>query len=269
MMSVTQRYALAPDASVRLGGIDPEDTGGQTEAEASQEFERCAVRIAELQDVLYAQSERAVLIILQSMDTGGKDPAIREVMYRVNPQGCQVRAFKKASKEEAEHDFLWRFHRWTPGRGMIGVFNRSYYEDVLGTRVHREISNQDCTRRYEDINTFERMLAREGTRILKFFFHISKDEQKRRLRKRMENPDKQWELSEKDFSERKLWDEYMRAYEDAISATSTEWAPWHVLPADRDWFRNWAVAHIIVEALESLDLKYPPPEVDLNRVTLD
>lgn len=225
------------------------------------------IDLAEAQSLLYADDRYAVLIVLQAMDAAGKDGTIKHVMSGLNPQGCQVFSFKKPSAEELDHNFLWRYMKSLPERGRIGIFNRSYYEDVLVVKVHPELLGRQLPRekfgkkfweeRYEDINTFERHLVRNGTLILKFFLHVSKDEQKRRFTERLDREDKNWKFSASDLTERAYWDDYMKAYEDAISVTSTEWAPWYIIPADYKWVTRAAVADIVTTAIRGLDLRYP------------
>jgi PPK2 family polyphosphate:nucleotide phosphotransferase len=224
--------------------------------------------LAEAQELLYADDRYAVLIVLQAMDAAGKDGTIKHVMSGVNPQGCQVFSFKKPSAEDLDHNFLWRCMKCLPERGRIGIFNRSYYEDVLVVKVHPEMlaaqrlpANKFGKRfwreRYQDINTFERHLARSGTLILKFFLNVSKEEQKRRFLERLSRPEKHWKFSVSDLAERAHWGEYMRAYSECLSATSTEWAPWYVIPADSKWITRAVVADVVTTAIRSLDLKYP------------
>jgi PPK2 family polyphosphate:nucleotide phosphotransferase len=224
--------------------------------------------LAAAQELLYADDRYAVLVVLQALDAAGKDGTIKHVMSGVNPQGCQVFSFKKPSPEDIDHNFLWRYMRCLPERGRIGIFNRSYYEDVLVVKVHPEIlesqrlphkkfGNRFWEERYDDINAFENHLARNGTLILKFFLNVSRDEQKRRFLERLDRPEKQWKFSAADLAERDYWDQYMQAYQDALSATSTKWAPWHVVPADHKWATRAIVADLITSAIRSLDLKYP------------
>lgn len=224
--------------------------------------------LAEAQELLYADNRHSVLIVLQAMDAAGKDGTIRHVMSGVNPQGCQVFSFKKPSAEEIDHNFLWRYMRCLPERGRIGIFNRSYYEDVLVVKVHPEIlaaqrlpqkkfNRRFWEQRYEDINAFEQHLVRNGTTILKFFLHVSYDEQRKRFQERLENPEKHWKFSPSDLAERSYWDDYREVYEEAFSATSTSWAPWHIVPADHKWATRAVVADVITSAVRALDLKYP------------
>ncbi|MGD1991933.1 MAG: polyphosphate kinase 2 family protein, partial [Anaerolineae bacterium] len=210
-----------------------------------------------------------VLIVLQAMDTGGKDGTIRHVFQGVDPVGVKVANFRKPSAEELAHDYLWRVHQHTPGRGEIVIFNRSHYEDVLVVRVHNLVLPEVWGRRYDHINAFERMLTEEGTTILKFYLHISKEEQKERLQDRLDQPDKRWKFSLGDLEERKLWPDYARAYEDVLSRTSTDWAPWTIVPADRKWYRNLVVATILVDTLNGLDMQHPQPDFDPGAVVIE
>jgi PPK2 family polyphosphate:nucleotide phosphotransferase len=240
----------------------------EVKAVAKAFLEKTIAELAEAQELLYADDTYSVLIVLQAMDAAGKDGTIKHVMSGINPQGCQVFSFKKPSVEELKHNFLWRYMKVVPERGRIGIFNRSYYEDVLVVKVHPEILElgklppgkrgksfwQD---RYDDINAFEQHLVRNGTIILKFFLNVSRKEQKQRLLERLENPAKNWKFSAADLAERAYWDQYMEAYEDAINATSTEWAPWHIIPADYKWGTRTLVAGILAHAISRLDLKFP------------
>ena len=263
------RFRVAEDKKFRLEDHDPADTDGfESKEEGHRRLERGLVRLRELQERLYAQDQWAVLLVFQAMDAAGKDGAIEHVMTGLNPQGCQVFSFKAPSAEELDHDFLWRTTRCLPERGRIGVFNRSYYEEVLVVRVHsqilareklpaRVVSDRIWKERYQDINAFERYLARNGTLIRKFFLNVSREEQRRRFMARLEDPEKNWKFSASDVAERGHWKEYMKAYEDALGATSTGEAPWYVIPADHKWFTRMAVADVVVEALEGLDLRFP------------
>lgn len=235
---------------------------------AAEILEESKARLAEAQDLLYAADTHSVLIVLQAMDAAGKDGTIRHVMSGVNPQGCQVTSFKAPSSEELAHSFLWRTNKALPERGMIGIFNRSYYEEVLVVRVHpailekQNLPDEDVHKdiwkhRYEDINAMERHLARNGTTILKFFLNVSKEEQKKRFLERLDTPEKNWKFSSGDITERAYWDDYMAAFEEAITATSTEWAPWYVIPADHKWAMRAAVADIITTTIKGLPLAYP------------
>ncbi len=259
---------VAPGEKLRLADRDTGYTGDLSKEDASRRLLEAVGALSDLQGRLYAHDRWAVLAIFQAMDAAGKDSTIAHVMSGVNPQGCQVYSFKAPSAEELDHDFLWRTTRCLPERGRIGVFNRSYYEEVLIVRVHPQILAAQhlpehlvgpklWQERYEDINAFERYLSRNGTRILKFFLHVSKGEQRRRFLARLDQPEKNWKFSSRDVEERAHWDEYQRAYEKAIRATSTEHAPWHVIPADHKWFARVAVAEIMVAALERLHPAYP------------
>jgi PPK2 family polyphosphate:nucleotide phosphotransferase len=228
-----------------------------------------ASRIEQLQEVLYAQGTHRLLVVLQATDTGGKDSTIRRVFEGVNPQGVKVASFKQPTDEELAHDFLWRVHRHVPGDGEITIFNRSHYEDVLAARVHGIVSPEVWGRRYDHINAFERLLTDEGTRIVKFFLHISKDEQRERLQARLDDPTKHWKFSRGDLGERRRWDEYREAYTAMLERTSTAWAPWHVVPADRKWYRDLVVSSVLIRALESMDLRYPEPTDDLTDVVVE
>lgn len=245
-------------------------TGDYTDKQAAKaDLEKNVARLAELQDTLYAQNTHALLLIFQAMDAAGKDGAIKHVMSGLNPQGCQVFSFKQPSSEELDHDFLWRCAKNTPERGRIGIFNRSYYEEVLVVRVHAELlerqplpvdvkSDKNIWRkRFEQIGSFEKYLTENGVHVIKFFLNVSKEEQKERFLARIEEPEKNWKFSASDAKERGFWDDYMKAYEEATSATSTAKAPWYVIPADKKWFTRVAVSEIIVKKLESMDLHYP------------
>ncbi len=247
---------------MRLADFDTADTGSDTD---DSELPELVERIADLQARLYAEEQKALLLVLQGIDAAGKDSSVSHVFRGTNPQGVRVLSFKQPSNEEAAHDFLWRYHLHTPAYGMIHVFNRSHYEDVLVVRVKGLVEEERWRLRYDSINDFERMLAREGTTLLKCFLHISKDAQLERFQERLEREDKHYKFSANDVRERRNWDAYQEAYEDALNATDTEWAPWHVVPADHKWFRNLIVARLVAETLERMDPKWPPPEEDLER----
>jgi PPK2 family polyphosphate:nucleotide phosphotransferase len=238
------------------------DKGGAAKASLAKTLEK----LDKLQYLLYADHKHALLVVFQGLDAAGKDGAIRGVMSGVNPQGCRVSSFKPPSPEEAAHDFLWRVHKAVPPYGDIGIFNRSHYEDVLVVRVHNLVPRDVWTKRYQQINEFEAILDANNVRIVKFFLHISKEEQKKRFMERIDDPDKRWKISQADFNERRFWDEYTEAYEDALARCSTKRAPWFVIPADKKWFRNLAVSHIIVETLEDMRLKFPPPTIDVKKL---
>jgi len=271
--AVAKRFRIEDPDKFRLSGHDPEEKQGLTEdkSEAKAMLEDGIKRLVDLQEKLYADGRWSVLIILQAMDAAGKDSVIEHVMSGVNPQGVEVHSFKQPNAEELSHDFLWRTACRLPGRGRIGIFNRSYYEEVLVVRIHPELLAQQrlpeklagkdiWQQRFEDIRGFERRLARSGTRILKFFLNVSKNEQRERFLKRIEEPAKRWKFSMGDVAERKLWDKYQSAYEDMIRHTSTPDAPWYVVPADHKWFTRLVVAGIIVQELQSLGLEFPKVE---------
>jgi PPK2 family polyphosphate:nucleotide phosphotransferase len=263
-----KRYRIAPRRKVNLDHFDPDDTallpGGKNEA--VKKADRIHQRLNDLQELLYAEHRRRVLIILQGMDTSGKDGTIRHVMRGFNPQGVRVVSFKKPTQVELEHDYLWRAHAQVPADGEIVVFNRSHYEDVLVVRVHSLVPKRVWGARYEQINDFEHMLVDSGTLILKFFLHISKEEQRKRLQARLDDPRKRWKFQVGDVEERKLWKEYRQAYVDVLSKTSTEWAPWYVVPADAKWYRNYIVSSVVADALEGLRMKYPKPDFPLRTI---
>lgn len=249
--------------AMNLDDFDPADTDAAPgdKKETAKKQEELEQRLGELQELFFADHSRALLVVLQGMDTSGKDGTVRHVMHGVSPLGVRAVPFKKPTPLEQDHDFLWRAHLQTPGKGEIVFFNRSHYEDVLIVRVHGWISKDECRRRYEQINDFERMLVENGTLVLKFFLHISKDEQRKRLRARIDDPTKRWKFQLGDLDERKLWDDYRDAYEKAIEKTSTKHAPWIIVPADHKWVRNYVVAKTLVKTLEGLDMKYPDPEL--------
>jgi PPK2 family polyphosphate:nucleotide phosphotransferase len=249
-MSKDLLWKVAEGSKVKLKDYDPNYSGGllkQDEAEA--ELVKLGAELSELQELLAAAQHQSLLIILQGMDTSGKDGTIRHVFSYINPQGCAVTSFKEPTAEESAHDFLWRVHKVTPGKGSMGIFNRSQYEDVLVVRVHNLIPEEEWNQHYKEINHFERLLAHNDTLILKFFLHISKEEQKQRLIAREQNRDKAWKISASDWSERKYWDAYQEAYEDALSKCSTDDAPWYIVPANHKWYRNLAVARTVVDTL--------------------
>jgi PPK2 family polyphosphate:nucleotide phosphotransferase len=254
-------YRVAPGHPVRLAD-EPTDTKGAVDgkAEARRELEELRARLEALQERLWAESRQALLVVLQAIDTGGKDGLIRKVFSGVNPAGCRIVSFKVPSDEERSHDFLWRVHARVPAFGEIGVFNRSHYEDVLVVRVHELVPREVWEPRYEQIRRFEEHLAANGTTVVKLFLHISEDEQKARFRKRLENPDKRWKFSKADLAERRSWDEYQAAFEDMVNRTSTRDAPWHVIPADHKWYRDVIAARILVRALERMNPRFPEPE---------
>jgi PPK2 family polyphosphate:nucleotide phosphotransferase len=260
---------IRPGQTVNLKDVDPDDTGDVVKKkEAQKQLAQQVARIAALQNILFAQGKHALLIILQAIDAGGKDGTIRNVFSGVNPQGVRVTGFGKPTEEELEHDFLWRIHKAVPKQGMIGVFNRSHYEDVLVARVKSLAPEPVWRGRYAHINHFEKLLANKGTTILKFYLHISKAEQKERLQARLDDPNKHWKFNPADLAERARWEDYMRAFEDALTHCSTEHAPWYIVPANRKWYRNLAVAETIVQTLEGLNLQYPPSAEGLEKIQI-
>ena len=266
-MDLNDKLIVKPGRKVELEDFDPDATPGFKEKpDVAAILQETAARMAELQYTMYAENKRSLLIVLQAMDTGGKDGTIRHVMNGLNPAGCDVTSFKVPSEEERDHDYLWRIHEHVPPRGDFGIFNRSHYEDVIVVRVHDLVPRPVWKQRYDQINAFERHLTDNNVKILKFYLHISKDEQKKRLLERIKDPEKNWKLSSADFEERKYWGDYQEAYEDALSKCSTEWAPWHIIPANKKWFRNLAVAEIMLETLEGMKMKFPKPKLDVSKL---
>ena len=264
-------YRARPGSQIDLSTCDPRDKGGfgGKREEGEKRLAQLSQELSALQEVLHAEHKRKILIVLQAMDTGGKDGVIRRVFGPLNPQGVRVASFKKPTPDELDHDFLWRVHRHVPGMGEIGIFNRSHYEDVLVARVHQLAPRKVLDKRYDHINGFERMLADEGTLILKFFLHIDADEQKKRLQSRLDRPEKRWKLSPSDVQERALWSRYTEAYETAISKTSTRWAPWYIVPGNREWYRNLVVGTVAVDALKRLNMSYPEVEFDPETLKIE
>lgn len=268
-MDYSKKFRVKPGSKVNLHKVDPAETPGfNSKEDAGDMAAQNVAKLAELQQLFYADNRFGLLIVLQAMDGGGKDGTIRHVMSGLNPQGVEVTSFKVPSAEEMDHDFLWRIHHAVPARGDIGIFNRSHYEDVLITRVHKLIPKDVWQERYEQINAFEQYLADNNIITLKFFLHISNEEQKRRFQQRIDDPKRNWKISSADFTERKLWDDYQEAYGAAIEKCSTTTAPWYIIPANNKWFRNVAISQIILDKMESLDLHYPKPLVDLSNIVL-
>ncbi len=259
-------FRVPPDASVDLGTHDPDSAvgfeGGKAEGESA--LRDLNARLTALQMKLWAESKQRLLVVLQAMDTGGKDGTIRSVFRGVNPQGVTVRSFGRPTEAELAHDYLWRIHPHVPGNGEIVIFNRSHYEDVLVVRVRKLVPEAQWRRRYQQINDFERMLDEEGTTIVKFFLHISADEQRDRLQARLDEPDKRWKFNKADLDDRRLWDQFQTAYSEALARTSTAVAPWYVVPANRKWYRNLVVSSILIDTLETMDPRYPEPESGLE-----
>jgi PPK2 family polyphosphate:nucleotide phosphotransferase len=263
----SKELVVPPGKKVKLSNYDPSETLGWDKGHKMKAALRKNLKkLDSLQYLLYAEKQRALLIVLQALDAAGKDGTIRHVMSGVNPQGCNVTSFKKPSEEDLAHDFLWRIHKAVPEYGDIGIFNRSHYEDVLVVRVHNLVSKDIWSKRYEQISQFESLLHQNKVKTLKFFLHISKEEQKERFTQRIDDPDRRWKISEADFSERKFWDDYTVAYEEAITRCNTSESPWFIIPSNKKWFRNLAVSHIIAETLEAMHMKFPSPTVDVKKL---
>ena len=266
-MKYVERFRVLPGSKVKLAEIDSGfKDHHESHKKAADEIAHHEKKLRKLQDLFHADGRRSLLICLQGMDTGGKDGTIHHFLGAMDPQGCDVVQFRQPSTEELAHDFLWRIHKAAPAKGGVTIFNRSHYEDVLVVRVHNLVSQAVWSRRYDQINAFEKDLAENETHILKFYLHISKAEQLTRFEERLDDPTKQWKISEADYKERTFWDDYMAAYDEALSRCSTQHAPWFVIPSDHKWFRNLAIARIVVEYLEGLDLKYPEPSVDIAHI---
>ncbi len=263
-MNYRNTFLVRPGHTVRLKDCDPARTDKKEDKKSARhKIKKLQKRMDALQFQLYAERKRSLLICLQAPDAGGKDGVVRHVIASMNPQGCRVVPFKQPTSEELAHDFLWRIEKQTPRQGEVVIFNRSHYEDVIVVRVHDLVPQKVWSQRYEQINAFERRLVANGTHILKFFLHISKEEQLERFKDRLDDPERHWKISEADYSERERWDEYQTAYEDAISKCSTEAAPWFVIPSDHKWSRDLAIANIIVETMEKMGMKVPPATVDI------
>lgn len=266
-MPRTPTLTLKPGSRFRLSDFDPDpagDPGGK--AAANEELASNTARLHALQERLYAEQRQALLIVLQAMDTAGKDGTIEHVCGCFNPQGVRVASFKAPTEQELAHDFLWRIHRQVPRSGMVGIFNRSHYEDVLVVRVHDLVPKAVWSKRYAQINDFEKTLADNGTHILKFYLHIDPEEQLERFKQRIDDPARHWKISEGDYAERPFWDAYTEAFQDAIGKCSTEHAPWFIIPSNHKWFRNLAISRIVAETLESLGMKFPEPTVDIAEI---
>ncbi len=263
------KYRVEPGSTVDLSSWKTDENEGLHKNLGSKVTKGLNDRLEHAQELLWAEDKNKVLLVLQATDTGGKDGTIRHVFDGVNPQGVRVASFKKPTDDELAHDYLWRVHRHVPSTGEMVIFNRSHYEDVLVVRVHGWVSEEKVQQRFHHIREFERLLADEGTTIAKFYLHISKDEQKERLQSRLDEPDKNWKFSTGDLEEREHWDDYQNAFADMLGQTSTDYAPWYVIPADRKWFRNLLISRIVVDALEGLDMAYPPAEAGLTDITID
>jgi PPK2 family polyphosphate:nucleotide phosphotransferase len=262
-----KKFIVAPGDKIRLSEIDPAYTGKHaSHDEAQAEIQKNVERMDKLQYLLYADGQKSLLVVLQGLDAAGKDGTIRHLFSGMNPQGTSVASFKQPSTEELAHDFLWRVHARAPGKGEVVIFNRSHYEDVLVVRVHKLAPEEVWSRRYEQINDFEKLLCQNGVHLLKFYLHISEEEQLERFKKRLDDPTRQWKISESDYTERALWPKYVEAYEEALSRTSTKHAPWHIIPADHKWFRNLAISEIVADTMENMGLKLPPTRVDIDDI---
>jgi PPK2 family polyphosphate:nucleotide phosphotransferase len=265
-----QPFTLDPGTKFCLQDFDPDYTGKHdNDDDTKKQTKKNLERLSELQEMLYAQGKSALLIVLQGMDTAGKDGTIAHVMSAFNPQGVDVCPFKVPSPEELSHDYLWRVHKVTPGRGMVAIFNRSHYEDVLVVRVAKLAPEEVWRKRYEHINDFEQLLSDNGVTIVKFFLHISREEQAERMRERQQTRSKQWKFSPGDLEVRKQWDDYMAAYEDALFKCNTEYAPWYVVPANRKWYRNLVVSNVLVETMERMGLRYPEPVPNIESYVIE
>lgn len=266
-MKYREMFRVEYNSNLKLAKIDPDFKDKHEDKESAEgEIVKHVQQLRELQYLLYAEGKRSLLVCLQALDAAGKDGTINHVLGAMNPQGCKVCGFKTPSREELAHDFLWRIHARTPSKGEVVIFNRSHYESVLVERVHSLVPKEIWAERYDIINEFERNLVANGTHIVKIFLHISADEQLRRFKQRLDDPARHWKISEYDYSERKLWDDYQTAYQDAISKTSTKHAPWYIVPANHKWFRNLAVSSIIVDTLKSLDMEFPAPMADIDKI---
>jgi PPK2 family polyphosphate:nucleotide phosphotransferase len=267
-VSKLDHYRVRPGSHVDLTSIPTDDDGGVPKTDALAEFESLRTRLVKLQELLYAEGKHALLVVLQAMDAGGKDSTIRSVFSSLNPQGCKVISFKAPNDVELRHDFLWRIHANVPRLGFIGVFNRSHYEDLVIVRVKGLLPEERWRQRYEHINAFEKLLGDEGTTVVKFYLHISKDYQKQRLERRLSKPSKHWKFNPADLAERARWDDYRTAYEEALRRCSTKDAPWYVIPAEQRWYRDLLIARVLVETLRGLHMKYPKPTFDAKDIVI-
>lgn len=266
-MDYRKKFIVTPGARLRLAHVDPAYTGKHnSHSTAEPEIAEQVARMDRLQYKLYADATQSLLVVLQALDAGGKDGTIRHLFSGMNPQGTCVSGFKSPTRIELAHDFLWRVHARTPAKGEITIFNRSHYEDVLNARVHKLVSASIWTERFTNINEFERLLTENRTRVLKFYLHISPEEQLRRFKERLDDPARQWKISETDYSERLLWPKYIEAYEEAIAKTSTKYAPWYVIPSDHKWFRNLAISQIVANTMDEMGLVFPKPAVSLKEI---
>jgi PPK2 family polyphosphate:nucleotide phosphotransferase len=271
-MAFSWKFLVRPEKvkkKLNLRNWDADYRANKSKESVETELTAFSSQLSELQYKLYADNRYALVIILQGVDASGKDGTIRHVMGALNPQSCYVKAFKDPTTEELSHDYLWRVHNAIPAKGQIAVFNRSHYEDVIEPQVHNLIPKNELTTRFKQINEFEKYLSDNHIMILKFFLHISKDEQKKRLIKRLHDPTKHWKISESDLHNRKYWDKYMVSYEKALAVCSTDYAPWYIVPANSKWFRNWVVAQILIKTLDNMKLKYPQPKIDISKLSID
>lgn len=271
-MNVTKKFLVKPGTSakkLKLDDLDANCVANKKKEDVERDFDSLSNQMSELQYKLFANNNQSLVIILQGVDASGKDGTIRHVMGALNPLSCYAKSFKLPTTEELLHDYLWRVHKVIPQKGQIAVFNRSHYEDVIEVRVHNLIPMKELILRYKQINDFERYLFENHVRILKLFLHISKDEQKRRLIERLQDPRKRWKMSESDVQVRKYWHNYMESYEKVLSVCSTKYAPWYIIPANFKWFRNWVVAQIVVKALQAMNPKYPQPKIDLSKISIE
>ncbi|OAI21816.1 polyphosphate kinase 2 [Methylomonas lenta] len=267
-MNYRKKFVVEPGEKIHLNKVDPSYTGQhESHEKAMPIMQEHIARMDKLQYLLYADGDQSLLIVLQALDAAGKDGVVRHVFSGMNPQGTSVFGFKQPSKDEAAHDFLWRAHQRAPARGEVVIFNRSHYEDVLVVRVHKLAKKSIWSKRYDLINDFEKMLTCNGTRILKFFLHISPEEQLARFKQRLDDPSRHWKISDADYSERELWSKYTEAYEDVLELTSTPHAPWYVIPSNHKWFRNLAISQIIADTMDEMGLKLPPTHVDIDTIT--
>jgi len=266
-MDYCKKFIVKEDDKLDLSKINPNEKGDyKGKKEAKAKMKENIKKLTELQYKLYSENKQSILVVLQALDAAGKDGTINHVFAPLNPQGCRVHGFKAPTQIELAHDFLWRIHKETPGKGEIVIFNRSHYEDVLITRVHKLISQKECEMRYKYINDFEKLLTDNNTKIIKIYLHISKEEQLKRFKKRLDTPKKHWKISDGDYKERQLWNDYTGAFENAINACSQKDAPWYVIPANHKWYRNLVVSEIMVETMENMKLKLPEPTVDINEI---
>ena len=266
-MDYRKKFIVEPGAKVRFDEIDPAATGPHgSHEQAMPEITKHVARMDQLQSLLYADGDQSLLVVLQALDAGGKDGVVRHLFSGMNPQGTTSVGFKQPSKVEAAHDFLWRAHQRAPGKGEVVIFNRSHYEDVLVVRVHELVPKSVWSHRYGQINNFEKLLRANGTHILKFYLHISPEEQLARFKERLEDPGRQWKISESDYSERALWSQYIEAFEEAMEKTSTPHAPWYVIPSNHKWFRDLAISEILIDTMEEMELKLPPTQIDVNEI---